>query len=351
MKVLVTGGCGYIGSVLIGELLSKGYAVKVFDKLYFGKEHIEKANFGTRIEFKQGDLRNFDESLLNDVQAVIHLAGLSNDPMAEFNPKANKEMNTNATRSLALACINKGVNKLIYASSASVYDKGLQADDIFQDEKSPVEPLAAYSISKYEGEKELLDLAKEHKEFSPTILRQGTVYGISPRMRYDLVINTMVKNAFLTGRIQVFCGGMQWRPLVDVKDVARAHIACLEANENLVKGEIFNVTLDNFRIIDVAHRIKEAIKEICPVEVDVDYSPGRIDRSYRISNKKIEDVLGFRHRVTIEQSAKEIAKNIKNHLDKGGKLIDLEHPRYYNIKWLEHLVEMEKRLKEMDSVF
>ena len=347
MKVLVTGGCGYIGSVAVFELLSRGYAVKIIDKMYFGNEHFEKANYGTRIEVVQGDIRNFEKSILDDVDAVIHLAGLSNDPMAEFNPKANFDINVTGTKALALACIEKKIKRFIYASSASIYDTGLLGDDIMQGENIKVEPLAAYSKSKYDGERVLLELAKEHQDFCPIILRQGTVFGQSPRMRYDLVVNTMVKNAFTNGRIKVFCGGTQWRPLIDVKDLARAYIACLEAPENLVKREIFNVSFDNFRILDVAHRIKESLKGIKQIEVDVDYTAGRIDRSYRISNKKIEDRLGFRHRISIEQSSLEIAKNIKHFLDNNGIAIELDHPKFYNIKWLEHLVDMEKRIKAM----
>ena len=212
MKVLVSGGAGYIGSVLIQELLGRGYAVKVFDKMYFGKKHLENGGYGSRIEFVQGDIRNFDASILNDVGAVIHLAGLSNDPTAEFNPKANMEMNCNGTNVLAEACIEKGVCKFTYASSASVYDKGLIGENELLNEESKVEPIAAYSQSKYLGERILLDLSEKNDRFCPVILRQGTVYGQSPRMRYDLVVNTMVKNAFINGRMKVFCGGMQWRP-------------------------------------------------------------------------------------------------------------------------------------------
>src|SRR3989344_9160429 len=293
MKVLVTGGAGYIGSVMVSELLQKGYAVKVFDKLYFGREHLEKSGYGSRIELIQGDMRKMDKNILDDVGAVIHMAGLSNDPTAEFNPQANKQINQEGTRILAMACIDKGISKFTYASTASIYDKGLRENNILLDENSAVEPIAAYSESKYGGQRALIELMNKDKNFSPVILRQGTVYGESPRMRYDLVANTMVKNSFAEGRIKVFCGGLQWRPLVDVKDVARAHIACLEAKLEDVRGEIFNVVYDNYQMIDLAHRVKESLRDIQATEVDVDYSGGRIDRSYRISNDKIEQKLKF----------------------------------------------------------
>ncbi len=348
MKVLVTGGCGYIGSVLVPELLQKGYAVRIFDKLYFGKEHLEKADYGSRIEFVQGDVRNSEKNIFDSIGAVIHLGGLSNDPTAEFNTKANMEINHNGTKILAEACIEKGISKFLYASTASIYDKGLRADgDYILDEKSNVEPLAAYSQSKYAGERALLELMEKNNDFCPVILRKGTLYGQSPRMRYDLVINSMVRSAFMTGRIKVFCGGLQWRPLVDIRDVARAYITCLEANISDVKGEIFNVCYDNFQIMDLAHRVKEALKEIQQAEVDVDYTEGRIDRSYRISNEKLEERLKFRYKVPVEDSTRIMGRNIKEFLSRGGKLSEFDKPIYFNIRWMEHLVEMEKRIKEM----
>lgn len=349
-KVLVTGGAGYVGSVLISELIQRGRAIKVYDKLYFGKEHLKDSM--RRIELIQGDIRHFDKSHLDEVSDVIHLAALSNDPTAEFNPKANDAINTEGTRILAEACLEKGINKFIFASSASIYDKGLRSSNGIQDEKSEVEPIAAYSTSKHNAENILLGLGKNHPKFCPIIVRKGTIYGQSPRMRYDLVINTLVKNAFIDSRLKVNCGGNQWRPLVDIKDVARAYVTCLDADEKDVRGEIFNVSYGNFQIWDVAHRIKDAIKDIQPVEVDIDYSSGIIDRSYSISNKKLEEKLGFRYQVPIESSAREMALKIKNDLDKGKiKKADLGNPIYYNIKWLELLTDIERRLKEMGGVF
>ncbi len=349
MKVLVTGGAGYLGSVLVYQLINKGLSVRVFDKFYFGKESL-KPYLG-RIEIMQGDIRNFHEAL-DDVKVVIHLGGLSNDPTAEFRPRENMEINTKATIELAKACLEKKINKFIFGSTASIYDKGLMSANIIQDENSLVEPLAAYSVSKFEAEKALLELMKENDNFCPVILRKGTLYGYSPRMRYDLVVNTLVKDAFTKGRLKAFCGGNQWRPLVDVLDAARAYMVCLEADENKVKGEIFNVAYGNFQIMDVAHRIKEALKNIRPVEVDIDYTPGKIDRSYSISNEKLEDRLKFRYKVTIEDSARNMAGKIKDFLDKGGNVSELENNIYYNIRWMQHLADMESKIKEMGgSVF
>lgn len=343
-KVLVTGGAGYIGVVLTKELIHRGYDVRILDKMYFGSEPLNELE--KRVEIVQGDIRNFDESILKDVKQVIHLASLSNDPTADFNPKANHEMNTIGTRKLAEMCAKKGINRLTYASSASIYDKGINSGGEIQDEESEVTPKTAYSTSKYEGEVELLKVMEKNPDFSPVILRQGTVYGYSPRMRFDLVVNTMVKSAFTNGVLNVFCNGSQWRPLVDVKDVSKAHISCLEAKNEDVKGEIFNVCEGNYQMIDLAHRIKYALKEIIPVSVEVDYGEDRIDRSYQISGSKLENVLGFRYNISPEEAAVDIAKRIKK-----GWIKDLENPINYNIRWMEFLVDIERRLSKIGNVF
>ena len=166
-------------------------------------------------------------------------------------------------------------------------------------------------------------------------------------MRFDLVVNTFTKEAFRTGKLNVFCGGSQWRPLVDVKDVARAHIACIQASEDKVKGEIFNLVQDNYTILDIAHRIKNALKGIKEVSIDVDYEQKRMDRSYRLSGRKLEEKVGFKPKVSIEESVEEIVQKIKSN-----EFHDFNNPIYYNIKWIEFLSDMEKKLQEIGgSVF
>jgi len=184
MNVLVTGGAGYIGAVLTRELLQKKHTVKIFDKFYFGKDVFKDVNYGSRVEIVQGDIRDFDDNIFDGVDAVVHLAGLSNDPTAEFRRDINDQMNRIGTDNFARKCIEKGINRFTYSSSASIYDTGPDGEDVLQDENSKVFPTAAYSESKFQGEEILRKLAQEHKEFEPVILRQGTVYGQSPRMRY-----------------------------------------------------------------------------------------------------------------------------------------------------------------------
>src|SRR2546425_2081391 len=222
--ILVTGGAGYIGCVAIRQLLDKGEAVRVFDKLYFGDEGL--AEVGDKLDLVQGDLRTLDPAVLDGCNAVIHLAGLSNDPTAEFNPKANHEINTVGTEVVARACKERGVSRFVFASTCSIYDLGFYAPDFLRDEESEVRPRAAYAVSNYDAERILLKLADEN--FCPVILRQGTVYGWSPRMRYDLVVNTFVRDAISRGCLMVNAGGGMWAPLGDVSELARAMIGCVE---------------------------------------------------------------------------------------------------------------------------
>ena len=341
-KVLVTGGGGYIGTVLSAELLDKGYTVRLLDTFYWGMEPLKKIK--DEVEIVQADIRDVDKSVLKGVTAVIHQAGLSNDPMAEFNPKANEEINTIATKRFALLCKENGIKRFTFASSASIYDRGLLTEDFLQDENSKVAPKAAYSVSKYKAEQELMKLAS--KDFCPVIFRQGTVYGFSPRMRYDLVVNTMLKNALMYNQINVFCGGEQWRPLVDIHDVALAHIMAIEAPREKVCGQIFNLVYKNYRVLELAHWIRKALRELKGVDpkIEVDYSPRR-DRSYRISGEKIKRVLNWEPKISVEESIKDMIKKIEEY-----KYTDYMNPRYYNIEWmkiLNQVVELQKHVKRI----
>ena len=344
MKVLVIGGAGYIGSVLLEELLQRGYAVKVYDRLFYGNQGIK--NIRNEIELVVGDMRAIDDSVFVGIEAVINVGGLSNDPTAEYNPQANYEMNTLATERSAQLCKRKGIKRYIFASSCSIYDFGVSDpdSDFLADEQTAVNPRAAYSISKYEGEKRLLKMAD--KNFSPVILRKGTVFGFSARMRYDLVVNTFVKDALSKKKIKVFYGGEMWRPLISVKDVARSYVRCLEAPENKIKGEIFNLVYKNFRISELALRVREALKEIgIDVQIDTDYRYRGV-RNYKVSGEKIERVLDIRPLVSIEDSVKEIVENIEKY-----GYTDFESPRYYNIRWIKFLEEAEKIISTTGSLF
>jgi nucleoside-diphosphate-sugar epimerase len=337
-KILVTGGAGYIGSVVVRELLDKGYEVLVYDKLYFGK--IGLAEVEPRIEIIQGDIRKFNPEILSDVDGIFHLAALSNDPTAEYNPPANFDINTRGTEIVAAAAKKKGIERFIFASSCSVYYSPHPTEEMMTD-KSKINPTAPYSKSKYLAEKKLLEM--RGKDFKPTILRKGTVFGYSPRMRYDLVVNTFVKDAYQKGRLSINAGGKMYRPLVSIKDVAKAYIACLEAPVDKVDGQIFNLVHKNYVILELAHSVKNVLKDRKNIEIDVEEKG--VPRSYKVDGSRIKDVLGFEPGEGISCAVNEMWSHIESNPNA------LNDPIHYNIKWMELLHEMEGRLKNMDGVF
>ncbi len=343
-KVLLVGGAGYVGSVLAEELLERGYAVKILDRLYYGDAGLREIR--DRVELVVADMRALPPNLLEDVDAVVNLGGLSNDPTAEYNPKANYEMNTLATRALAEMCRAAGIRRFVFASSCSIYDRGVGdgEKDVIQDEETPVTPMAAYSRSKRDAENILLDMAGD--DFCPVILRKGTVYGFSHRMRYDLVVNTFVKTALSQGVLNLHYGGEMWRPLVDVRDVAQAYILALQAEEDKVNGQIFNVAHRNYRVSELALRVREALRQAgVEAEIRVDYGYKGV-RSYRISTHKIERVLGFRPKVGVEASVVDMVEKIRRY-----GYTDFDNPRYYNIRWMRLLEEAHQIVRITGSIF
>lgn len=343
-KVLLVGGAGYVGAILAEELLARGYAVRILDRLYYGRQGLR--DIEDRVELVIGDMRTCDPAVLKDVDAVVNIGGLSNDPTAEYNPKANYEMNTQATRRLAEMCKAHGIRRFIFASTCSIYDRGVSNAevDVIQDETSEVAPKAAYSSSKREAEHILLGMADEH--FCPVILRKGTVFGFSPRMRYDLVVNTFVKDTLTKGVLVLHYGGEMWRPLVDVRDAARAYIACLQAEESIVRGEIFNISQGNYRISELALRTRETLRALgINVDIRSDYGYRGV-RSYRVSARKIERALGFRPVVTVEESVQDMVRKIEQY-----GYSDFDNPRYYNIRWMKLLEEALEITRVTGSVF
>jgi nucleoside-diphosphate-sugar epimerase len=328
----VIGGAGYVGCVLVEELLAKGYSVRVLDRLFFGREPI--APLLDRIELVVEDMREFDESHVEDCGAMINIGGLSNDPTAEFNPRANHEMNTEASIRAAAVAKRAGIPRLIFGSTASIYDRGVgrNASDELMDERRDVHPTAAYASSKFEAEQGILRMADA--DFAPVSFRQGTVFGFSPRMRYDLVVNTFVKDALSTGRMTLFYGGAMWRPLIDVRDVARAYVTALEADLDAIRGQIFNLAAENFRVSELALQVRQALAAAgVETELSVDLEP-RMVRSYRMSTQKVERELGFEAGSTVEDSVRRMVREIRRR-----SYTDFSHPRYYNIEWMKLLEE------------
>ncbi len=339
-KILVTGGAGYIGAVLTGMLVERGYDVRVVDRLYWGAGPLDR--WTEHVEIIKGDVRSMSDSLLDGVDGVVHLAGLSNDPTAEYNPAANWEMNTVATKALAEACKRAGIDRLTFGSSCSLYD-GLPGGQVY-DEEATLRPRGAYATSKHAGEIALMALADE--KFRPTILRQGTVYGYSPRMRFDLVVNTFVKDALQKGHLSLHGGGWMWRPLVDVTDIARAHIHCLEAPIENVGGQIFNVFHDNYQIRELAMLVAGSA-QMRKFTVDLKDAPlPEITRDYKCSNHKFRQMAGFEPQVSVLESIETMLQWI----EREGP-IDFAHPRFYNIAWMTLLEEASANLAGFPSVF
>jgi nucleoside-diphosphate-sugar epimerase len=338
MKVLVTGGAGYIGCVLVQKLLEKGHQVRVLDRLYWGMQPI--GDLVDRIELVKGDVRDIDPRVLDGIDAVIHLAGLSNDPTADYRPDANWQMNGVATERLARACKSAGIKRLTFGSSCSIYD-GLPPG-VEYDETAPVSPIGAYATTKYYAEQKLLELADD--DFCPVILRQGTVYGHSPRMRFDLVVNTFVKDALIHRKLFLHGGGWMWRPLVEVRDVAEIHIACLEAPEELVRGQIFNVVQGNYQIRQLAMLVAGSLSLISrPVELVNAPQPARV-RDYRCSGLKLKQTLGIEPKITVLESIEDMLGKIA--LDAYAEMCS---PRYYNIQWMTLLEEAASILKPYED--
>ena len=338
------GGAGYVGSVLAEELLSRGYSVRIFDRLYFGDIGIR--GIRDRVDVVVGDMRAVGPEVLEGVQAVVNVGGLSNDPTAEYNPQANVEMNTTASTTLARLARDAGISRYVFASSASVYDVGVHdhSRDVMLDETSPVSPRAAYSSSKFEAERALVEMAGD--DFCPVILRKGTIYGWSARLRYDLVVNAFVKDALSRGRITLHFGGEMWRPMVEIRDVCRAYVAAIEAPDDVVRGEVFNIVQRNFRISELGLRVREALREAgITTDIVADFGYSGV-RSYRVSGAKAERVLGIRPQLDVAESVAHMVKQIQ-----ALGYTDWDNPRYYNIRWMKTLEEAERVIQTTGSVF
>src|SRR3954447_10363842 len=326
--ILVTGGAGYIGSVLTERLLERGYRVRLLDRLYWGRAPL--ARVIDRIELIEADVRDMPASALDGVDGVIHLAGLSNDPTAEYDPAANWQMNAIATETLARSCLDRDVERLVFASSCSLYD-GLPPG--MHDETAPIDPRGAYATSKHYGEQALQPAAADG--LCPVILRNGTVYGHSPRMRFDLVVNTFVKDALLEERLLLHGGGWMWRPLVDVRDVSDAMIAALEAPADVVRGETYNVLHSNYQIRELAMLVAGSV-QLLGRQVRLEEVPApALTRDYECSNAKLSTHLGFYPTHSVVGAVSDLLERI-DLADRAS----LSHPRFYNIRWLELLSEV-----------
>jgi nucleoside-diphosphate-sugar epimerase len=304
-RVLVVGGAGYLGSVLTHKLLRAGFRVRVLDSFIYGRRSLDPLAEDKNLEIVEGDLRNIHTcvSSLAETDAVVLLAAIVGDPASKVRPTETIETNVLAAQALASASKLHHVNRFLYASTCSVY--GIGADLL--DENAPLNPVSLYARTKIESEKIILGMGDEY--FSPTILRMGTLYGYSGRMRFDLVVNTMSMKSFVDRRIQVF-GGRQWRPLLGVEDAAEVYVRCLEASLQDVGNQVFNVGSDsqNYQIDEVAEIIGSSLGGI-PISRD----NSNLDaRDYRVSFSKLSRTVGFVSQQTIGSAALEILNKLQS---------------------------------------
>jgi len=332
MNVLVTGGAGYIGSVLSRILLEKGYNLTILDRLFFGTDSIKEIS--DQITLIKDDIRFFDPQILLGIDAIIDLAALSNDPCGELEPEKTLEINYKGRVRVAKLAKKNGIKKYVLASTCSVY--GFQEEIIT--ERSDLNPLTTYAKASMMAEKEILSLADN--SFSPTVLRQATVYGFSYRMRFDLAINGMVLGFYKNGKIPIMRDGKQWRPFIDVNDTSNAFIKVLEAEDDLVNGQIFNAGSDdqNIQIIDLAKLVAESID----LPFNFRWYGDPDSRSYRVSFNKIKQILNFKPNCSIRTGARKVYDSLLE-----GKL-NPDDPRTITVKWYKHLLDMQKFLKVVE---
>lgn len=284
-EIIVTGCNGYIGSLLVSLLIEKGYNVTGIDTKYFDKDC---ELFDTDMEIKEikKDTREINEKDLEGGYAICHLAALSNDPIGELNPKLTFDINHKASVRIAETAKKVGVEKFIYSSSCSLY--GIADGKIALTEEAEFNPVTAYAKSKIYSEKDIMPLADEN--FSVTFLRNSTAYGVSPKLRLDLVVNNLVGWAVTTKQIKIMSDGTPWRPLIHAEDIARAFVAVIEAPKENVNKQSFNTGLnsENYQIKDIANLIGQVIPGC---EIIITGEHGSESRSYRVNFDKISEVL------------------------------------------------------------
>jgi nucleoside-diphosphate-sugar epimerase len=319
--VLVTGGAGYVGAVLVPKLLAHGYRVTVVDLYIFGEAALAPVSGHPELRQVKGDIRDraLLERELTGVDAVIHLACISNDPSFELNPALGKSINYDAFLPLVDISKDRGVRRFIYASSSSVY--GIKEEENVT-EDLPLTPLTDYS--KYKALCEEVLLRAQEPGFTTLILRPATVCGDSPRLRLDLTVNILTNLAVNRGRITVF-GGAQKRPNIHIEDVTDLYVQALEWDDARIAGETFNAGYENHTVAALAEMVREVVGR---EQVSIETTPTNDHRSYHISSEKIKRALGFEPRHTVEDAVRDLTQAFR-----AGRIPDsMDDPRYYNIK-------------------
>lgn len=321
-RILVTGGAGYLGSVLVPRLLEQGYLVTILDNFTFGEQPLKAIRNNPNLTIIRDDILNHENhvNLFKDIYGVVHLAGISNDPTSDLDPSLTVKLNYFATVSLARRAKTEGVKRFIFMSSCSVYGA---SGESWLDENSKTDPVTLYALTKLESEPILLNL--NSSEFTVTILRLATLFGYSPRMRFDLAINVMAKRAIQGVELILNGDGEQYRPFLHVSDVSNAVAKILDFDAHKVSGKVYNVGNNkmNYKISDLAAEMVGYFPNIKLKRV-----PDNADaRSYRVSFDKIKNELGIVPVKTVKDAVDELKEAVRS-----GALAELEDNRYYNIK-------------------
>lgn len=329
-RIIVTGAGGYIGTRLVRDLVRAGHDVSAIDRFFFGQDTLSEFAENKKVTLIQKDIRDLDIVDFKGHDVVCDLACLSNDPAGEIDPQLTYSINRDGRIHVANIAKKAGVSKYIISSSCSVYGQGEEPN---LSEESATNPVSVYAKSTLEAEKKNLSIADE--EFSVTSLRNSTVFGLSNRMRFDLVVNLMTLTAFQKSRIIVMGGGLQWRPLVHVSDVSKAFISVINAPTNIVNHEIFNIGLDNFQIKNLAYLVREQLS--FPIEIE--NAPDDADkRDYNVLFEKAKRVLGFEASTSVNEGINEIYFALKTgKVETGQKTVTVQW--YRNILAAKKLID------------
>ena len=326
-KVMVTGAGGYIGTQLVKDLLAQEYKVMAVDRYFFGMDPMKDFVGNKNIEIVKKDIRDLTVKDFVGVEAVCDLACLSNDPAGEIDPQLTYQINRDGRIHVAKTAKEAGVKQYILSSSCSVYGQG---EEPKLTEKSPTNPISVYAKSTLQAESANLDIADNN--FSVTALRNATVFGLSNRMRFDLVVNLMTLTAFQKGQIIVMGGGLQWRPLVHLSDVSRAFISVIKSPIEKINKEVFNIGLDNFQIRNLAYIVRDEL----PINIEIDLAPDDADkRDYNVVFDKAENTLGFRAETHVTDGVNEIYQALRSgKVDTGDKTV--------TVKWYRNILDAQK---------